>query len=297
MEWLLFALVSTASYAATNVLDKLILSRYVRRSTCYLISLLLVQQIFTAVILFFKGAEFLFPASVYAMIAGAAQVALYVSYFRALRVEEVSRVISLIYIYPLFVFLGAFLLLGESLNPRSYAGAFLLVISGLLVSYRPAPGEPLAFSPALGHLFFFWIFSALSSIGFKYLLAFMDEWHLFIWSSLGSLLTVLPFLADREVREETLSFFRKGAFVIGAVMLEETLDFMGRISAIFAYAHGSVTLVSSVGALQPSIALIYVISIGIFMPGILKEEIDQRTLILKLAAVALVAAGVFMISY
>jgi hypothetical protein len=66
----------------------------------------------------------------------------------------------------------------------------------------------LAFSPALKHLVFFWIFSALCAIGFKYLLYFMDELHLLIWSSIGTMLAFLPLLAEKDTRDGTFEFFR-----------------------------------------------------------------------------------------
>jgi len=67
-------------------------------------------------------------------------------------------------------------------------------------------------------------------------------------------------------------------------------------SFVFGYALGSVALVSSVAALQPFITLIYVILLGIFMPGILKEELDSRTLALKISALFLIVVGVYMVS-
>jgi hypothetical protein len=92
---------------------------------------------------------------------------MYASYLRALQVEEASRVTSLIFVYPVFVFLGVAILLGEVLMPSHYVGGFLLVACALLVSYRPSSTGALAFSPALKHLVSFWIFSALYAIGIK----------------------------------------------------------------------------------------------------------------------------------
>ena len=64
-------------------------------------------------------------------------------------------------------------------------------------------------------------------------------------------------------------------------MADEVFDFLGRGAFIFAYSVGSVALVSSVSALQPFITLIYVILLGLFVPGILQEELDGKTIVLK----------------
>ncbi len=50
MNWLVFALIGTASLAATGILDKFILSRYIGNSAAYLISLVIVQQLFALLI-------------------------------------------------------------------------------------------------------------------------------------------------------------------------------------------------------------------------------------------------------
>lgn len=298
MDWLSLALVSTASFAVTVIIDKMLLSRYVRSSTAYLIVLLIIQQFFASLIFAFVGAGFAYPASVYGMLAGLSQAAMYVSYLRALKVEEVSRVTSLIFVYPLFVFVAAAALLGEMLTARDYAGGILLVVSAFLVSYRPSDTGNIVLSPALRHIIFFWFFSTIYAIAIKYLLSFMDEWHLYIWTSLGTLLAVIPLLADRTIRAEISGFFaiRKNSHLVGAVILEEIFDFLGRILSMFAFALGPVALVSAVGALQPVITVVYVLALNLFMPGLLEEEIGKRTLALKLLAGILVLVGVYLVT-
>lgn len=296
MDWLTLALVSTASFAAAVLVDKLLLSCCIRNSAAYLLALITFQQIFVVLVFAFFGAGFSYPLSLYGMLAGTAQAMMYVSYLRALQIEEASRVTSLIFVYPIFVFLGSSLLLGEVMSSRQYLGGIMLVVSAVLVSYRPIPGRSMAFSPALKHLFFFWIFAALYAIGIKYLLTLMSEWHLFIWSSLGTLIAVLPFLADREVRAEAFGFFRAGPSLLGAMFIEEIFDFLGRLLSIFAFAMGPVVLVSAVGALQPSITLVYILALGFFMPKLLEEEMDRRTLTTKFMAAILVVIGIYLVS-
>jgi len=298
VDWFIFALASTASFAVAVLVDKLLLSCCTRSSAAYLVALIIFQQVFVILVAAFAGAGFIYPVSFYGMVAGAAQAAMYISYMRALQIEEATRVTSLIFVYPVLVFLGSALLLGEVLSPGHYLGGILLVISALLVSYRPSPERSIAFSPALKHLFFFWIFASVYAIGVKYLLSFMDEWHLFIWSSLGTLLAVLPFLIDNDIRAETFGFFRLSVnpFLLRAILLEEIFDFLGRLLSIFAFALGPVALVSAVGALQPSIMLVYILALSLFVPGLLEEEMDMRTLSMKVAAGVLVVIGVYLVS-
>lgn len=296
MNWLAFALIGTASLANTAIIDKFILSRYIKEATSYLFVLILVQQLFAFLVLIFKGFEYVYPASIIAFLSGSFQVVLWVSYLRALQVEEVSRVTPLVFIYPLFVFVAAALFLGETLTLSRYAGGMLLVISAVLVSYKPQKAKtPLVLSPALKYMLFFWIFLTLYAVTAKYLLSFMDEWHLYFWNSMGNLIFALPLLYSPVIRLETGNILQKSR-VLGAVLLEEVFDFTGRVGFLFAYSLGSVALVSSVNALQPLLVLIYVIILSLFMPGILKEETGRETVALKFAAVVLVAAGMYLIT-
>jgi hypothetical protein len=81
-----------------------------------------------------------------------------------------------------------------------------------------------------------------------------------------------------------------------ALLADELFDFLGRGAFIFAYAAGSVALVSSVAALQPFITLVYVILLGLVVPGILQEELDRKTMAQKAAAILLIVVGVYLVS-
>jgi len=296
VNWLFCSFIGAASLAVTGIIDKYILIRYVRDPLAYLTVLVVLQQIFAVGILAVAGPGEFCVQSVYALAAGGVQVLLWASYLRALQVEETSRIAAMVYVYPLFVFVGAFLFLGETLALKDYAGGCLLVLSALLVSYRSSEGGLAVVSPALKYMFSFWILTAAYAIISKYLLGFMDEWHLIMWSSFGNMLFILPLVARRQVRLEAIRYLKAGPFLFCTMMADEVFDFLGRGAFIFAYALGSVALVSSVAALQPFITLVYVVALAIFIPGALREELDFRTMLLKVVAVFLVIVGVFMVS-
>jgi uncharacterized membrane protein len=297
VDWFILSMLGAASMAVTGVIDKFILGKYVRNPLAYLVVLVVLQQIFVVAIPVYAGLGFVYPQSLYALATGGALVVLWAAYLRALQVEETSRVAALVYVFPIFVFLGAFVFLGETLTIKDYAGGALLVLSAVVISYRPAQmGSPAILSPALKYMALFWVFTAAYALAAKYLLAFMDEWHLILWSSLGSMLAVLPLLGVEKIRKEAMTYFRSGPFLLCALMADEVFDFLGRGAFIFAYSFGSVALVSSVSALQPFITLIYVILLGLFVPGILQEELDRKTIALKTLAIVLIVAGVYLVS-
>jgi uncharacterized membrane protein len=295
--WFFFSLLGAASLAVTGIIDKVILDKYVRNSDAYLVALIILQQIFAVGILVLAGPGFVYPQSLYALAVGVIQAVYWAAYFRALKVEETSRIAALVYVYPVFVFPAAYFLLGEVLSLKDYLGGLFLVLSAMLVSYKPSVQKgSLILSPSLKYMFVFWISYAAYTIAAKYLLAFMDEWHLLMWLSLGNLAILLPFIGIRALRNDSVAILRGGRFLLSAMMIEEVFSFLGRGALIFAYAVGSVTLVSSAAALQPFITLVYVIALSLIVPGVLTEELDMKTLSFKLLAVLLIVAGVYLIS-
>lgn len=296
MDWLLLSLIGAAALSVTGIIDKFILGRFVKDTLAYLVVLVLMQQTLVLIIPAHLGWGFVYPQTPYALVTGAFQAILWTAYLIALKQEETSRVAALVYVFPVFVFLGAYLFLGETLEFEDYLGGALLVISALMISYRPGRQGSHVISPALKFMSVFWIFTAAYALASKYLLSFMSEWHLILWSSLGSLLAVLPLLGREKIRREAIAYFRSGALLILALFADELFDLLGRGAFIFAYGKGSVALVSSVAAMQPFITLIYVMLLGLFVPGVLAEELDGKTMALKMLAVILIIIGVYLVS-
>lgn len=296
MDWLALSLIGAAAFAATGIIDKLFLGRFVREPLAYLAALVIMQQVLVLAIPFYLGWGWVYPQTLYALATGGFQVILWTAYLRALQQEETSRIAALVYVFPVFVFLGSFLFLGESLQAEDYAGGALLVCGAALVSYRSGVQASQSISPALKYMAVFWIFSASYALAAKYLLGFMTEWHLLLWSSLGSFLAILPVLWPERMRREWKAYFQGGAFIVLALLANEILDLLGRAAFIFAYGQGSVSLVSSLAALQPFITLLYLLLLGRFHPGLLSEKMDRRSLAMKAAAFLLIVAGVYLVS-
>jgi hypothetical protein len=182
------------------------------------------------------------------------------------------------------------------LTLKHYIGGLLLTVSVVLVSYRFKGKDSLpGISPAVKQFYIYWAFTAFYYLALKYLLASMNEWNLFAWSSVGNLIMVAPLLTDKEVRKDTLNFFGNHTSAISALLSEETFHFFGVICSIAAFALGSVSQVTTVGALQPFMTLISVLALSQLKPGLLNEEINSSTLVQKFMSVVLVAVGIYFI--
>lgn len=313
LEWLILAFLGTVFFSGAGVLDKLLLSNCTNDSKAYIVCQVLAQQLFTIPVLLIEGPKFVYPESLIALLFGCLQIFPSFFYMKAMQTEEASKVSAMEYVYPVFVFIGSIFLFGEVLNLKCCAGGLLLIVGTLLLSYKKngAIGNASnsralkilanlrALSPAIRPFMSYWILTAIYYLSLKYLLVSMDEWQLYTWSSLGSLIVVMPLLSKQSIRSEVRDFFSSGSIAVGALISEETLQFLGLIFSIFAYAIGSVTMVSSVGALQPILTVLLILGLGVLAPKLAKEmneRTDRRSLIQKGISFMVVMIGIYFVS-
>ena len=312
MDWLIFAFLGTIFFSGAGILDKLLLCNCTNDSKAYIVCQALVQQLFTIPVLLFAGIEFTYPESIIALLFGCMQIFPAFYYLKALQTEEASKVSAMEYVYPVFVFIGSIFLFGEMLSPKCCAGGLLLILGTLLLSYKKdsclynSSGRCanilkgiLSSSPAIKPFMSYWILTAIYYLSLKYLLNSIDEWDLYIWSSLGTLIVIIPLMGIQSIRDEVKSFFGRGSFAVGALISEEAFQFLGLIFSIFAYALGSVTLVSSVGALQPVLTVILIMALGALAPKLaeeLNERTDRESLAQKGVAFMVVMVGIYFVS-
>ncbi|VVB72636.1 EamA-like transporter family protein [uncultured archaeon] len=317
MQWLVFAFLGTIFFSAAGVIDKLLLGSYAEDSRSYIICQIIAQQVFTIPIILFVGADFAYPESILALLFGCLQVVPTFFYMRALQMDEASKVTALEFVYLVFVFMGSVLLLGEMMDLKQCAGGILLVVGSILISCRksncesmhsggPAPkwfslngiASFAALSPAIKPFLPYWILTAAYYLTLKYLLISIDEWHLYTWSSLGNLVAVLPLLIIPSTRRDVFGFFSRKGIAVGVLISEEVFQFLGIISSIFAYSLGSVSLVSSIGALQPIMTVLIILALGLIVPGIAKdlnEKTDWIAMMQKGLAFMVMIVGIYLV--
>ena len=216
----------------------------------------------------------------------------------------------------MFVYIGSIYLFGEILRLKCCAGGIMLILGTLLLSYKKDLGiargpncrngrfpqvltSITALSLSIRPFMSYWILTAIYYLCLKFLLTSLDEWNLYLWSSLGTLMVIIPLMGKRTIREEVIGFFGQGRFALGALISEEVLQFLGLIFSLFAYAIGSVTMVSSVGALQPVLTVILIMVLGALAPKLaeaLNERIDRESLMQKGLSFMVMLVGIYFVS-
>ncbi len=294
MLWALLSVLASLCWALANVTDKFILSHWVKRPIVSLLALGMVSLLAAALVGLTHPIGALTPFQLLmAAVAGTAYITSSLFYFEAVKREEISRVVPLIYLYPLFVAGLAAVFLGEVFTTAKYVGVFLLVLGAVLVSNRDH--LRIKSRKAAGFAVLSALASAVDVVALKYLLAYTDFWTAFFYGALGGLPLLLPLFAlhGHKLARTLKTRGPKVALALGA---SETLNELGSLLFILATSTGYATLTSALGTVQPFFTLLLGIGLAKAFPGAIRENLDHGILRKKFLAICLVFAGVLLIT-
>lgn len=229
----------------------------------------------------------------WAFVSGLSYVVMIMTYFRAVKLDEISRVVPLFSLVIPFTLILSFFFLGEFFSPFKYFGIFLLVLGSFLISSKK-PGKL-----KVGKPFWLMIVSSLATaivqVITKHLLNTYDYWTVFSWTRIATFIFVIPiiFIYLPELKLTTKKY---GVKVAGFISLSESLNIVGIIFLTIATSFGFVTLVNTLSLVQYLFVLVIALILSLFYPKIIKEEIDKRTLVIKFSAIILLITGAIIIS-
>lgn len=296
MVWLLFALASNVLYSVVSILDQLLRKRHVKHDTSLtVIWLAFFFLIWLAVIPFIHISVPEFPKLAAALIAGFIVVIASLPYFYALSVEEASKVMPIWQFSSIFVLVFSAIFLGEKLASRHYYGFALMFFGGLLLSVSKAVRG----FEVNKTLLLILATSAVSSVYLvlvKFFYATESFWNGFFWLSLGNFIGAVFLLAlpkNFKYVKRQLAALTKGAVLL--LIATTLMTFLADISLLFAVKAGPVSLVSVIGVTQIMFLFLMTVFLSKYFPKVLKERIDRKALLTKLAAIALLIVGLYLV--
>jgi len=294
MLWAVLAVLAALAWSFVNVLDKLIVTKYTRKPIVPILFIGAIGLLGSLVIYLIKGYSPMPPQNiVLALAIGGVTVSAILLYFKALQLEEVSRVIPLLYLSPLFILVMAALFLGEIFQPVRYAGIFLIVLGAVLISTRNF--RKMAFGKAAGFMVGSTMVGSVGAVLTKHLLNTSDVWTFFAYSRIGMFLALVPFFFI-NFSDLASTVKKHGARAVGVITLSESLGFAGAVLIIFATKLGFVTLVTALSSIQALFVLVLTVILSVYFPKIMKEEIGKKTLAIKLLSIILMFIGVILIT-
>jgi len=287
MLWAIFALLAAIIWAATNILDKYVMTEHFH----YPVAPIIITGLSGFVLAVVLSAPFLVvpeaPILFLLLLVGVIEQAASYLYFKAILTEEVSRVIPLVLLEPLFVLIFAMVFLGEFFQPLQYLGIILLVAGAILVSLRKKTKFEL--TPVLALALFASILFAVSTTVAKYALASIDFWNLFFWVYAGMALASLVLLVVffKPFKDTVQKAPRAGLYSVLSGCMVGSANFVFFI----AISLGAVSLASALNATQPFFVLLFATVVTVLKPKYVAEEIRKTTLLQKLVAITMIVVG------
>jgi transporter family protein len=301
VEWyLVLALLSAALWAISNVTDKVVVSKHIERSETTAVLAGVLGPV-VALPLVLSGSVRLHDPTFtgLALLAGILYVVPFFLYFRSLRIEEVSRVVPMLELVPVFTVLLAAVFLDERFTIGRYAGIALLVTGAVLISlnYERRSSFHLELTGAFWLVLIASVLFAASSVLTKYLLQFSNIFDIYFWSRLGGVVPAILALLRSDLRTDIRRVAadpvtKRVHYLIGS----ETLNLVGLFVFTVALSLGPVSLVSAASSVQPLLVLGIVWVIAFAGRGTFEERLTSSSMSLKIASGGLIICGIYLIN-
>jgi drug/metabolite transporter (DMT)-like permease len=231
---------------------------------------------------------------VFTILVGFVRIYYTFPYFKALTVEEVSRVVPLLQLTPVFVLILSSLILHEALAPQYYVASGLLVFGGTLFAIRLSKGIRLSLAFYLMILSSFLL--ALYSVALKYLFSIQDFYTIFIWVQIAGFITFFQFIPFKPFRRSLITTYNRTSKQIGVILVaEQALAYVAVYAYNYAISQGPVTLISSVGATQPFFVLVFATLLSYRFPRVLREDLTRMDIALKALGLVAIFVGTYLI--
>ena len=312
MQWFILALIASILWAVVVIVDKFILTHYIKDAVSYQVFLTLAMLPFLIFLLPFTSHNTNSPTPtilpVIIILLGVTMGLVYVLYNKALLIEEVSRVTPLFYLSPLFVLLFSFMFIGEGLSLRRYVGIGLMVFSAISVSvslrrrnrdsHRQSHSHSLhiVLSPALLMILVLDIMNAGKDVISKLILSHLDYLSYLFWFLLGNIAGRPFLLLIPHNREKTLMIIKTlPPKVYLLSFISSSLAWTGYVLYFKAVSMTYISLVSAIPTTQPFLVFIFATLLGLFYPGLIEEKTDRRSLTIKGIAAVSVLIGAYLI--
>jgi uncharacterized membrane protein len=297
MNWIVIAIGAHFFWALVNIGDKHVIANKVKNPYVYMVWLAFLGILAAAIIPF---VDFIIPTGMilfWLILGSALPLFSTVPYFKALQIEEVTRINIWWQMIPIFSFVIAWFVLDEKFNLNLIFAFALLVIGGIVASLHFKKGE-VKFSRAFWLMVISCAGYAIYAVIFRYITQFIPFVSAFIWVSVLMGVYALAFLISKKFRYDFKNETKKLADrkFLSTVLGISLFDNLGSLFNIWALSLGPVALVFAMEGWQILFVFILALAISAYKPHILKEELDKKNLILKFTALILMIIGIIVIN-
>jgi uncharacterized membrane protein len=218
-------------------------------------------------------------------------------YLRALQNEEASVVAPFFQTGPLFGYVLAYLVLGETLSPRQLLGGALIIIGALFVSIRIGQSMK-TFKIRLAILMVTCGFiMALASLIFKVFALKVEFWTTTFWMFVGEGIFGVVLLMIPSYRKQFMALLRVNTTALLSINASnELINLGGGLGNRYALLFAPLSIVQAIGSTTTLFVFIFGVVLSVFFPKFGRETLSGRELVQKGIAAVVVAIGVALVT-
>ncbi len=296
--WIYFVLAAQWIWAFTFLIDKIVISKgYIKNPLVYIVLNGLTNMLLVLLLPFADFEPLKLFDFMAALLSSASLVVSIILFYKAVYHEEISRIIIMFQLIPVFVWAMAFLFLGESLAGYKLIGFLSLISAGFLVSYKKTNGK-LELSKAFYYVLASSFFVAVAYITSKHVFNVTSFWSGVLWLRLTTFIALAVLLVP-SIRKEFFDTFRKMKGSVRALLGGKmAIDFTAFVLSDYAIFIGPVSLISALSNAAAPLFVFMLASLAtIYLPYLIREDIHKKNVLIKLTAFGLIIFGIWLISY
>jgi drug/metabolite transporter (DMT)-like permease len=231
------------------------------------------------------------------MLAGILYMTALLLYLQALQSEEASVVAPFFQAGPLFGYVLAYVVLGETLTPRQMAGGVMIIIGALIVSIRVGQSMRM-FKTRLALLMLACGFiMALASLIFKVFALKVEFWTTTFWMFAGEGIFGAALLMIPSYRRQFIALLRSNtAALLSINASNELINLGGGLGNRYALLFAPLSIVQAIGSTTTLFVFAFGIVLSVFFPGFGRENLSGRELVQRGVAAVIVAVGVALVT-
>lgn len=301
MSWIFFAFSGPVLWAISVHLDKYLVERFFKESN---VAVLLVFTALAGVLLlpfiWHYEPSVTSPGAgsiALIMLAGILYMTAMLLYLRALQSEEASVVSPFFQAGPLFGYVLAYLVLGETLSRQQMAGGAMIVVGALIVSLRFGQSTKMFKARLAVRMLACGFIMALASLIFKVFAIRVEFWTTTFWMFVGEGIFGVALLMIPSYRRQFTALVRANtAALLSINASNELINLGGGLGNRYALLFAPLSIVQAIGSTTTLFVFAFGVLLSVFFPKLGRENLSGRELAQKGIAALIVAAGVALVT-
>lgn len=298
MTWVVAAILSAAILGVVVIVDSHLISKRMPGLQAFLIPAGILHLIFGLIVIGIHPlpSGVVSTPLIVAFTSGITRSVGVVLMLRAMRSEEVSRIIPITHTFPIFVAILAVPLLHETLGYKEWLAICMTVAGAVIISARWDAGNPGAYlRKSFAVLMVASFLMGAANTASKYALDYISFWNMY--SINAFCLFAVFFLSSMRpaVLKELWKIKRRNLTII-MIAVNECIALVGIILSFWAMEQGPVSLVSTILGTRPAFVFICTATLIRVFPSILNERLTRGVAVIKTVSIALIISGIAIIN-